>query len=345
MLRQNEIATMQMSPMRTDRTVAMPPGTVASPGLDAAAVQAVAVVPTFRRPAMLAETLASLAAQRTTVRFAVLVVENDAAGREGYGVAASWLTPGTLAGVALMEPQQGNVHAINAGFAAALEHFPNAEHLLMIDDDEIASAGWLDAMVAGAEASGADIVGGPVVPRFREDAPGLLRRHPVFWPSHGSTGSVPMIYGTGNCLIRRRVFERLGQPALDPRFNFLGGGDLDFFTRAKRAGLRSHWVQEALISETVPGERARFGWVLKRGLRIGSINRAVEVKQAEGVAGRLKVLAKDVAIVPLALLRALGQLAMTRNPAVAAHPLAVSFGRLMAAAGIEQQPYRAKDKS
>jgi hypothetical protein len=344
MLRQNEIATMQMSPMRTDRTVAMPPGAVVSPGLDAAAVQAVAVVPTFRRPAMLAETLASLAAQRTAVRFAVLVVENDAAGREGFGVAASWLTPGSLAGLALVEPQQGNVHAINAGFAAALEHFPNAQHILMIDDDEIASVDWLDAMVSGAEASGADIVGGPVVPRFRDDAPGLLRRHPVFWPSHDRTGPVAMIYGTGNCLIHRRAFSRLGLPALDQRFNFLGGGDLDFFTRAKRAGLRSHWVQEALITETVPVDRARIGWVMKRGLRIGSINRAVEVKQAQGTAARLKVLAKDIAILPLALGRALVQLAATRNPVVAAHPLAVSLGRVMAAAGIEQQPYRAKDK-
>ncbi len=344
MLRQNEMVTMQMSPMRTGPTVVMPPGAVVSPGLDAAAVQAVAVVPTFRRPGMLAETLASLAAQRTTVRFAVVIVENDAPGREGFGVAASWLTPGSLAGLALVESEQGNVHAINAGFAAALEHFPNAEHILMIDDDEIASPGWLDAMVAGAEASGADIVGGPVVPRFRDDAPGLLRRHPVFWPSHGRTGPVAMIYGTGNCLIRRGAFARLGLPALDPRFNFLGGGDLDFFTRAKRAGLRSHWVQEALITETVPGDRARIGWVMKRGLRIGSINRAVELKQAQGTAGRFKVLAKDLAIMPVAIGRALVQLATTRNPVVAVHPLAVSLGRVMAAAGIEQQPYRARNK-
>lgn len=344
MLRQNEIATMDLSPMRTDPTPAPLSSAVASPDLDAAAVQAVAVLPTFRRPAMLAETLASLAGQETAVRFAVLVVENDAVGREGFAVAASWFAAGTVAGLALVEQRQGNVHAINAGFAAALEHFPQAEHILMIDDDEIASPGWLDAMVAGAKTSGADIVGGPVVPRFRDDAPARLRRHPVFWPSHSSTGPVPMIYGTGNCLIRRSAFAQLGLPALDPRFNFLGGGDLDFFTRAHRAGLRSHWVQEALITETVPHERARIGWVLKRGLRIGSINRAVEVKQAEGASGRMKVLARDLAIVPLAFARAVARFAATRNPVVAAHPLAVSCGRLMAAWGIEQQPYRAREK-
>jgi hypothetical protein len=342
MLRQNEIAMTEMSPKRIAEPVPTASALIVSPGLDAAAVSAVAVVPTFRRPAMLAETLASLAAQKTSARFAVLVVENDAAGREGLGVAASWLAPGSLAGMAVVEEGQGNVHAINAGFAAALDHFPNAEHFLMIDDDEVASVEWLDAMVAAAEATDADIVGGPVVPRFRDDAPRLLRLHPVFWPSHDRTGPVPMIYGTGNCLVRRRVFDQLGRPALDPRFNFLGGGDLDFFTRARRAGLSSHWVQEALITETVPGERARIGWVLKRGLRIGSINRAVETKQVEDGVGRLKVLLKDLAIVPLALARAIAQLVATRNPVIAAHPLAVSLGRLMAAAGFEQQPYRAK---
>jgi len=126
-----------------------------------------------------------------------------------------------------------------------------------------------------------------------------------------------------------------------PPFNFLGGGDLDFFTRCRNAGLTSFWVQEALITETVPEERARYGWVLRRGMRIGSINRAVEVKQAADRISRLKILAKDIAIVPLALVRAMAALVRTGNPMIAAHPLAVSAGRIGAWVGLEQQPYRA----
>ncbi len=312
-----------------------------SPSLDVAAIEAVVVVPTFRRPAMLAETLASLAAQRTGRRFAVVVVENDAAAGEGLAVAAARLTEGPLTGIALVERSQGNVHAINAGFAAALATFPAADHILMIDDDEVASPDWLELMVAAAVREDADVVGGPVVPRFRDEAPAVLRRHPVFWPSHSLTGPVPMIYGTGNCLIRRRVFERLGDRPLDPRFNFLGGGDMDFFTRCRLAGFRSWWVAEALITETVPAERARIPWVLKRGLRIGSINRAVDLKRMGDGGGRWKVLAKDLAILPLALGRAAATLLRTGNPVIAAHPLAVAAGRLGAWFGVEQQPYRA----
>ena len=29
-----------------------------------------------------------------------------------------------------------------------------------------------------------------------------------------------MIYGSGNCLIRRRVFDGLADPRFDPQFNF-----------------------------------------------------------------------------------------------------------------------------
>ncbi|WP_439574513.1 glycosyltransferase family 2 protein [Phreatobacter sp.] len=305
-------------------------------------VRAVVVVPTFRRPAMLADTLASLEAQETSVSFAVVVLENDAAGREGLAVARRVFAARRLTGLAAVEPRQGNVHAINAGFALALERFPAADFFLMIDDDEVATPGWLDLMVKAAEAQDADIVGGPVQPRFHPGAGSQFRRHPVFWPSIDRTGPVAMIYGTGNCLLRRRVFARVGLPALDERFNFLGGGDLDLFDRCRRAGLGFYWVQEALIVETVPPERTRVGWVLRRGMRIGTINRAVERKNAAGMAGRLRILAKDLAIVPAALMRALAVLVRTGNPLAAAHPLAVSAGRLTSALGFEPQPYKAK---
>lgn len=337
-LHQDDTVTLAMS--RDETSAPLPAAPLRSPLLDPAAVRAVVVVPTFRRPAMLDETLASLAAQRTGRTFAVVVVENEATGREGLAVAGRWLAGGALRGAAIVETAQGNVHAINAGFAHALASFPAATHILMIDDDEVASPDWLELMVAAAEREDADVVGGPVVPRFRAEAPSVLRRHPVFWPSHHRTGPVPMIYGTGNCLMHRRVFDRLGARPLDPRFNFLGGGDMDFFTRCRLAGFRSWWVEEALITETVPAERARIAWVMKRGLRIGSINRAVDLKRS-GEAGRWKVLAKDVAIVPLAFARATLTLLRTGNPVVAAHPLAVSAGRIGAWFGVEQQPYKA----
>ena len=74
----------------------------------------------------------------------------------------------------------------------------------MIDDDEIASPEWLERMVDAAEATGADLVGGPVLPDFDDDLKRGLRRHPAFRPAYDESGPVPIIYGCGNCLITRR---------------------------------------------------------------------------------------------------------------------------------------------
>src|ERR1700709_1783456 len=138
----------------------------------------------FRRRRHLRLTLQSLANQRTDRRFAVVVVENDALRRESVPVAIEFLWTGTIPGLCIVEPRQGNCHAINAAFETALTTFPAATKLLMIDDDEIASPDWLERMVSAAEATGADLVGGPVLPDFDDDLKRGLRRHPAFRPAY-----------------------------------------------------------------------------------------------------------------------------------------------------------------
>src|SRR5207244_161899 len=133
----------------------------------------------------------------------------------------------------------------------------------MIDDDEIASPGWLQGLIDAAGQSGADVVGGPVWPVFAVPVSRGIATHPVFQPAFIRSGAVPMIYGSGNFLIRQAALDRLAQPEFDTRFNFLGGGDTDFFTRCRHAGLRFHWASEARIEETVPAARTEPRWILR----------------------------------------------------------------------------------
>ncbi len=299
--------------------------------------RAVVVVPTFRRPEMLRATLRSLARQEADFPFAILVVENDAEGLAGQAAAFDIFARERLNGVAIIEPKQGNVEAINTGFAMALERFPHTQFFLMMDDDEIASPQWLARMVGAADASGAGIVGGPVNPQFEAAIGAGMRAHPVFWPINAATGPLPMIYGSGNCLIRRSVFAKLGLPAFDVAFNFLGGGDTDFFTRARRGGVSFYWQADALITEIVPAARTRPRWVFKRGLRIGAINRRIDRKTK----AEITVLAKDVAILAISPFRFLRALAGSRSVLQAAHPVNVALGRLLSIGGIETSQYRA----
>ena len=302
----------------------------------------VVCIPSFRRPQHLRRTLESLVHQRTDRRFAVVIVENDASACGSVPVAAEFLQAGRFPGLCVVEPRQGNCHAINAAFEAALATFPAAAHFLMIDDDEIASADWLELMVRAAEVTGADVVGGPVLQHFDDDTKRGLQRHPAFLPAYQSSGPVPIIYGCGNCLIRRPVFERLASPAFDPRFNFLGGGDVDFFTRCRRGGMKFHWVAEAVITETVPQVRTHPAWLALRGLRIGAINYHVQRKAARTPWLRVKLLAKILALLPLSLFRAVRLFLTEHKALIALHPMIVAAGGVLAAIGIEPQPYKAQ---
>jgi GT2 family glycosyltransferase len=152
---------------------------------------------------------------------------------------------------------------------------------------------------------------------------------------------VPVIYGCGNCLIRRSVFARLGLPAFDLRFNFLGGGDTDFFYRCRRLGLQFHWVAEAEISETVPQSRTNLKWLVTRGLRIGAINYHVQRKATPTVWLQTRLTLKLLAALPLSLLYAARAALIERERTIAMHPITVAIGSVLAAFGIEPQPYKA----
>ena len=320
----------------------LPQRAAPAPAVAAGPVSAVVMIPTFRRPAMLAATLDSLARQQAATPFAIVVVDNDAAGREGLATAEAAFAAGSLEGLALTEPRQGNCHAINAALAAALAHYPQARYLLMIDDDEIASPFWLQRLVDAAERHGADVVGGPVWPVFAGAVPPRVAAHPVFRPAFAESGPVPMIYGSGNFLIRRSALARLAEPAFDTRFNFLGGGDTDFFTRCRRAGLSFHWESSAHIRETVPATRPTTGWILRRSLRIGAINYLIDRRGAATLAHRLRVGAKNAALLPVSLTRAARDLAHGRGLFPASHHVVVAFGRILASLGVETEQYRAR---
>ena len=336
-----EMSTSDLQMDRPDPSVRALRAVVAiSPALDPT-IEAVACIPCFRRPQYLRRTLESLAAQRTSRRFAVVLVENDASKSESVPVATEFLASGKLAGLCVLEPRQGNCHAINAAFEMALQMFPRASSLLMIDDDEIASPDWLEQMLRTAEATGADIVGGPVFPEFDDERKRGLRRHPAFAPAYDTSGPVPVIYGCGNCLIRRSVFEQFGTPAFDLRFNYLGGGDTDFFYRCKRLGLRFHWVAEAVIIETVPQSRTSLKWLVTRGLRIGAINYHVQRKAMPTLWLRARLTAKLLAALPLSFVYAVRAILIERERTIAMHPVTVAIGSALAAFGLEPQPCKA----
>src|ERR1700739_4676600 len=136
-----------------------------SPSLDRS-IGIVVCIPSFRRPQHLRRTLDSLADQHTERRFAAVIVENDASACASVPVAVEFLQAGKFPGLCVVEPRQGNCHAINAAFDTALATFAAGPVFLISDYNEIPSPDWLELMVSAAETTGADVVGGPVLPNF-----------------------------------------------------------------------------------------------------------------------------------------------------------------------------------
>ncbi|POF34315.1 glycosyltransferase family 2 protein [Roseibium marinum] len=309
---------------------------------DQTKIEAVICIPTFRRPEWLARTLASLANQAVDFRFAIVVVDNDAANPAGENAARDFFEKNAIPNSVFTEANQGNCFAINKAFSEALHAFPEAEFFLMIDDDETAAPLWLAEMVGLARREAADIVGGPVNRKFEGAVPDSVRNHQLFISIDGATRQIDQLHGSGNCLIRRRVFDKLGAPFFDLRFNFLGGGDMDFFTRCRLAGFTTFWNSKAEIQEFVPSERTSAKFLMTRSVRTGSINYMVD--RSNGMSPAV-AWAKNLASLGLGVLRSIAVLAQTRRLLPASHPLLLPVGRFYAALGFLPAPYKASDPS
>ena len=310
-----------------------------------AGITSVVCVPTFKRPDMLEATLRSLAGQQGGHDFAVIVVENEGIERAGAVRASALHAAGLFKGFVIVEPRQGNCKAYNAAWRCALTRFPALEQVLGIDDDEEAEPGWLDAFVTAARTAPADLFGGSVTAVFADASRAWLSAHPVFRSHYGTSGPVPMLYSSANYLIRRSVLAKLGFPFLEESFDFTGGGDTDFFTRARAAGFRFWWVQEAAQRETMPERRSEFGWIHARGLRNGAISAAIERRQNPGAGGRLRVLAKSLALLAASVPRGLALGLRTGSGLIGLYHAQVAVGRLMSEFGVANEQYRKPDKN
>ena len=210
------------------------------------------------------DTLASLARQvlPEAVRLSVLVVDND----DNPSAEGAVRQAAARLGLALRyrhAPGRNISIARNAALASS-----EAVWVAFIDDDEVAEPGWIAALWAVAEASGADAVFGPVEAVYPETAQDWVRRldlhsnRPVVRAGRVETGHTcnALLRWQGTAWEDLRFEEALGRT---------GGEDTAFFRAAGRRGMVMEVAQDAVVREAVPAERLRFGWLARRRLRMG----------------------------------------------------------------------------
>jgi GT2 family glycosyltransferase len=184
------------------------------------------VVATRDRPARLAALLESLARQ-TFRDFEVVVVDDG-----------SMASPAVPDGVRLLRHDRplGPSAARNAGWRAM-----TGEYVAFVDDDCVASPGWLGSLLAAARPDA--VVQGPVSPIDSERS-----RLGPFTRSLWVDRLGPW-YQAANVLYPRELLERLGGFDADT-FPF-AGEDADLAWRAFAAGATAVWAADARVHHAV----------------------------------------------------------------------------------------------
>ncbi len=297
----------------------------------------VIVIPTFRRPGGLAKALACLDRLATDAHVSVLVAENDPAGGEGREVVIRQASLHRLPIRWLDVAERGVSHVRNALIATALAE-QEVEFVACMDDDEWPEPQWLQELIAMQERTGADIVGGTLLPAFASEPPEWAR-HLELFRQEQPDGYSEMVWGTCNVLITRPILERMKAPWFDPELGLTGGEDMEFFARARNADAKFAWATAAVMHEDVPEGRMRLSWVFRRAFRIGSTNALVQRRW------RYRKFAR-----PLILIKSVGRLAaagflVLRHPANAGQRMeafslaARSLGEMASLLGLRYREY------
>lgn len=220
---------------------------------------------TYKRPERVVALVPQLLAQLqelAEVDARVVIVDNDAAGSARERLAGSGRISQDGRVHVVVEPTPGLSAARNRALSEAAER----DLLVFIDDDELPADGWLASLVATYRNTDAVGVTGPVESVFEQQPDPWVSSAPVFRRARRPTGTPVRSAATNNLLLDMAVIRRLGLE-FDPRFAFTGGEDT-FFTRSLTACAGALvWCDAAVVSESVPPERATREWVLTRARR------------------------------------------------------------------------------
>ncbi|MGL4405754.1 MAG: glycosyltransferase family 2 protein, partial [Notoacmeibacter sp.] len=160
------------------------------------------------------------------------------------------------------------------------------------------------------------------------------------------SGLVPVLYSSGNVMVGRRVLEAMPFPFLDPAFNFTGGGDADFYARARTKGFKFAWANHAILREPIPERRLQKDWLRARALRNGALSAIIERRaHGDSFSGRARVMAKSLMLLVVSPFRALTTLLRTGSLVEAVYKIEIGVGRMMGEFGLVNEQYRNPEKN
>jgi succinoglycan biosynthesis protein ExoM len=278
-------------------------------------------ISTFRRQELLRELLHGIGklsfSKVPAPQLKIIVVDtpDESGSAEGACEAVSLPWPITY----VVERRRGLTYARNRAIAEA----GAVDFIAFIDDDEVPSPQWLDEHLWAQAEFAADVVCGPVFPRYAPEVADWIKAGGFFASPPQTTGTRCETGATHNGLVGTQVFKRVS--GFDHAFALSGAEDTDFFLRASRAGCKIVWSQEAVVFEYTSARRGTFGWILQREYQTGNgwvfcesaidrcvRNRIVRFVKAWGHvgAGSARAIWSSLSLDRVALVRSLSRICM-----------------------------------
>lgn len=240
---------------------------------------------------MLQRLLMALDRQRTDAlfTFSMVVADNDAQ-LSARQTVAEFARESKIKAIYCSQPKKNIALTRNEGLENA-----TGDYIAFIDDDEFPAEDWLLRMVKTCEDCECAGVLGPVRPHFEESPPRwIIDGRFCERPEHQTGRIMPWEETrTGNVLFSKRILKG-EQQAFNPQFPN-GGEDKDFFMRMIQKGHEFRWCNEGVVYETVPHERWKRGYMLRRALLRGK-------NILKHPTGRARILTTSAVAVPLYLL-------------------------------------------
>jgi glycosyltransferase involved in cell wall biosynthesis len=244
-------------------------------------------IPTYRRPSGLARLVPLVLVQAEELqrdhpeRFIidVLIADNDPEG----SAEPVWASLASSAVRYVMEPEPGLAAVRNR----ILDETAASDVIVMIDDDEWPTPGWLSALLQTWQADRPALVVGRVIAEFDGTldpwvaATGYFRRrnHPTGFPMTAAA--------TSNLLLDARQVRDAGF-RFEARFGLSGGEDSLFSRRMFHSGARLVWCAESVVVDSVPLARMTRRYVLGRSRIHGNLHARIDLELSEAGAKRVR---------------------------------------------------------
>lgn len=233
-------------------------------------------VPTYLRPADLAELLpmlqqqiAEVTASGLDVLVRTVVIDNDPAGSARPVVDA-------LRDVSYVHEAEPGISAVRN---RALEIGAIDDVLVMLDDDERPHRRWLASLLKVWRDTGAALVAGRVVAEYEGELDPWIRAGDFFVRRTMPTGTPIQVAAAGNLLLDLAQVRSVGL-RFESRFGLSGGEDNLFSRRLGAAGLSMVWCAESVVTDRVPATRMTRRWVLTRAWSHGNTTALIDVELA-----------------------------------------------------------------